>query len=244
MSRSYLFVPANNERALARAHERGADILIIALEDAVPSGEKAQARAGLAPHVSRLTESASQVVMRVNGDLCEMAADLEALKDAPPTGLMIPKVRDAGQLTWIAESLALIGRADLAMIALVESARGLLNAQSIAAVPHVSAVPLVPRISVARSTTRLWRRAFRVRRSTSSGLPVRMGNKPSSALTRLPLSRTARVLPPHLQWPGPSVQTASSAFIPGRLPWSGMRSNQLPKSWRTHMRSLPALKKP
>ena len=35
--RSLLYVPANVERYLARAHERGADGIILDLEDSVPS---------------------------------------------------------------------------------------------------------------------------------------------------------------------------------------------------------------
>ena len=43
--RSLLFVPAHVERFIARAHERGADGIILDLEDAVPAAEKPAARA-------------------------------------------------------------------------------------------------------------------------------------------------------------------------------------------------------
>ena len=42
--RSMLFVPANVPRYVERAHERGADAVILDLEDSVPEGEKAAAR--------------------------------------------------------------------------------------------------------------------------------------------------------------------------------------------------------
>jgi citrate lyase subunit beta / citryl-CoA lyase len=45
--RSLLFVLANVERFVSRAHERGADGIILDLEDSVPSPEKAAARTGL-----------------------------------------------------------------------------------------------------------------------------------------------------------------------------------------------------
>ncbi len=45
--RSMLYVPAHEERFVARAHERGADAVILDLEDAVPPGRKDAARAAL-----------------------------------------------------------------------------------------------------------------------------------------------------------------------------------------------------
>jgi hypothetical protein len=49
--RSLLYVPASSERFIARAHERGADAIILDLEDAVVPAEKAAARARLAAAV-------------------------------------------------------------------------------------------------------------------------------------------------------------------------------------------------
>ena len=37
--RSLLYVPANNPRFIAKAHERGADGIILDLEDSVPNSE-------------------------------------------------------------------------------------------------------------------------------------------------------------------------------------------------------------
>ncbi len=38
--RSLLYVPAHSERFIAKAHERGADAIILDLEDAVPEADK------------------------------------------------------------------------------------------------------------------------------------------------------------------------------------------------------------
>ncbi|NBS43003.1 MAG: hypothetical protein EBT34_04595, partial [Acetobacteraceae bacterium] len=46
--RSLLYVPASEERFVAKAHERGADVIILDLEDGVAPDAKARARAGLA----------------------------------------------------------------------------------------------------------------------------------------------------------------------------------------------------
>ncbi len=44
MNRSYLFVPADSERKLARARDAGADALILDLEDSVVSAARPAAR--------------------------------------------------------------------------------------------------------------------------------------------------------------------------------------------------------
>lgn len=144
MTRSYLFVPANSERALAKAHVRGADALILDLEDSVAPDQKDQARETLAAQVTRLHGLGCQVYVRVNADLATMVDDLRALRQAPIQGLMIPKAQSAGQLRWISDSFALLRQDQIALIALIECPTGLMAAPEIAAVPKVSALALGP----------------------------------------------------------------------------------------------------
>jgi len=47
MIRSMLYVPASSERFVSKAHERGADAVVLDLEDSVAPNEKEKARAGL-----------------------------------------------------------------------------------------------------------------------------------------------------------------------------------------------------
>ena len=54
MIRSLLYVPASAERFIAKAHERGADAIILDLEDAVARSEKAPARDKLPETVRRV----------------------------------------------------------------------------------------------------------------------------------------------------------------------------------------------
>ena len=53
MIRSLLYVPASAPRFVAKAHERGADAIILDLEDSVAVAEKDAARAALADAVPR-----------------------------------------------------------------------------------------------------------------------------------------------------------------------------------------------
>src|ERR1700719_209483 len=66
MIRSLLYVPASSERFLAKAHERGADAIILDLEDAVARLEKARARAALSEAVPAVRRNGATVVVRIN----------------------------------------------------------------------------------------------------------------------------------------------------------------------------------
>ena len=66
--RSLLYVPASSERFIAKAHERGADAIILDLEDSVAYGEKQAARAGLVQAVPTAGRSGAKVFVRVNAE--------------------------------------------------------------------------------------------------------------------------------------------------------------------------------
>lgn len=142
---SYLFIPAHQDRLLARAHERGADVVILDLEDSVPPDQKPLARAGLAQAVAGLAAHGTRIAVRVNSGLGDLAADVRAAALSGVEALMVPKVTSADRLRLIAEELALCeAQAGLShridMIALIETAEGLLNAPQIARAPRVAAL--------------------------------------------------------------------------------------------------------
>jgi citrate lyase subunit beta/citryl-CoA lyase len=92
VSRSFLFVPADSERKLARAGTAGADALILDLEDAVAPDAKPIARRMAADYLP----GTSDVWVRVNPlDSEHWEADLEAVMPAAPAGIMLPKPRHA-----------------------------------------------------------------------------------------------------------------------------------------------------
>ncbi|WP_138470185.1 CoA ester lyase [Poseidonocella sp. HB161398] len=122
--RAPLFVPATRPDRFARAAESGADAVILDLEDAVAPGDKDRARAQL-----RFDFTALPVILRINAAGTPWhAADLAAASGA--AAVMLPKAEDLAVLG----SLAAAG---LAVIALVETARGIAAAREIAAHPAV-----------------------------------------------------------------------------------------------------------
>ena len=76
MYRSMLYVPANNERFVAKAADRGADGLILDLEDSIPASEKAAARAALATAVPACRRNGADILVRVNRPIRHCIADV------------------------------------------------------------------------------------------------------------------------------------------------------------------------
>jgi citrate lyase beta subunit len=137
--RTWLFAPADQQRKLDSALGSSAEAVIADLEDSVVTERKAHAReralvfltAGAAPGAG-----GPMRVVRINDPLGqEGSRDLDALAHLPGAVLMVPKATLA--------SLERVRAAGpLSAIALVESALGVAQAESIAALAHVAALAL------------------------------------------------------------------------------------------------------
>jgi citrate lyase subunit beta/citryl-CoA lyase len=137
--RTLLFVPAHRESMVARAHQVPADVICLDLEDAVPPGEKQQARDGVRASVESLKAAGKQVHVRVNHlDSGLTREDLAAAVGPGLDGLLFPKARGAAH---IRELDVLIREQELhngvrpgtiVLIAMIESARAVLRCEEIA----------------------------------------------------------------------------------------------------------------
>lgn len=136
--RSQLYVPANNRRFVEKAHRRGADAVILDLEDSVPASERPRARAGLAAAVDAVGESGADVTVRINGPEPEAMADLDAAVIPGVKAIFVTKVRDATYLRAIAaeitrlEAVREIASGTVRMVAMIETAAAYLRAPEIA----------------------------------------------------------------------------------------------------------------
>jgi citrate lyase subunit beta/citryl-CoA lyase len=127
--RSFLFVPADSDRKLARGPESGAAALILDLEDSVALDRKPVARAMTAVWL-RERPAAPQAWVRVNAfDTDLTMADLAAVVAARPDGIVLPKCESAADLV----------RLDAALSAL-EAREGLPD-RSIPVMPLVTETP-------------------------------------------------------------------------------------------------------
>ncbi|MFN3991822.1 MAG: HpcH/HpaI aldolase/citrate lyase family protein [Tabrizicola flagellatus] len=131
--RSVLYIPAARERALEKARELAADAIIFDLEDAVSPEEKGRARELLA-HVLREADYGARArIVRVNGLGTEwVAGDLAAFGDHPGVdAVLLPKVNAPADLDAVAD------RVRVPLWAMLETAKGCLNAAAIAAHPRL-----------------------------------------------------------------------------------------------------------
>ncbi|GMU68058.1 MAG: malyl-CoA lyase [Steroidobacteraceae bacterium] len=136
--RSYLFAPANHVRRAGKAFEVGADVVILDLEDAVALTEKANARP-LAVEALRRPRGARGYV-RINGvDTPFWRDDLDAVVGPWLDGVVLPKAESADHVQAVAahiearERAAGLERGTLELMLIVETARGVVDAEAIAA---------------------------------------------------------------------------------------------------------------
>ena len=135
---TYLFVPGNRPERFAKALAAGADRIIIDLEDAVAPADKATARAAIAQWmggVASTPDVRSQVLIRINDAATPWHADdLALVRSVQAPCVMLPKCEAASQVAQVLTHLA----AGATVLALVETARGLLALHEIAAAPGVA----------------------------------------------------------------------------------------------------------
>jgi len=123
--RSLLFLPASNPRAIAKAREAGADLVILDLEDAVKAEDKASARHAA---VDAVAEAWSMpVAIRINGVGSEWhSLDLDAAARSKADLIVLPRAISAHLVHGVAEA------AGKPVLAMIETAAGVLAAAAIA----------------------------------------------------------------------------------------------------------------
>ena len=143
--RSLLFVPGQKASWVDKAVSSGAHAVILDLEDAVPEAEKHSAREVTANSVHRLgQESNVGVVVRVNAlETPHFGADLEAVVRPGLSALLLPKIYSAADVVAFD---ALVRHFEIAagmpvggvgLIPSLETAKSLVNIESIALAPRV-----------------------------------------------------------------------------------------------------------
>ncbi|OKO84575.1 hypothetical protein AC630_08645 [Bradyrhizobium sp. AS23.2] len=107
--RSWLFVPGDSERKLAKCLSCSADAIIIDLEDSVTAENKLNARATAASAIRRARESgvSSAIVIRTNALQTGLIEDdIAGTIKAAPDGYVVPKITAASDLQKVASMLS------------------------------------------------------------------------------------------------------------------------------------------
>jgi len=136
--RSLLFVPSIMERFVQRAHERGADLICLDMEDSVPPAEKVGARPKVQEALKTMPKTGYLLYVRVNGlDTGLIEEDLAAIVCEELDGISLPKahtpeiVRQVDHYLTLLENMRGLPVGKVKMIPWIESAQAVLSADAI-----------------------------------------------------------------------------------------------------------------
>lgn len=146
--RALLYMPGDDMHKIQKAIGLGVDCICMDIEDGVAANRKADARRTIVEALGRLDFGRSERLVRINaiGSGLE-TEDLQAVLPARPDGLVIPKVGSAEEIRWVSEQLSAAERqhgwreGEMALLALIETAKGVVNLREIAgASPRLQAL--------------------------------------------------------------------------------------------------------
>ncbi|MEQ1408228.1 CoA ester lyase [Neorhizobium sp. Rsf11] len=134
LRRSVLSVPAGNARALEKVHGLDCDAVIFDLEDSVAPEKKIEARDNLRRLFREGPLRNRETIIRINPLETEFGrADMDLVVEISPEVVLVPKVERVSEVQAIADILSETGAPDeLAIWAMIETPKGVLNAAAIA----------------------------------------------------------------------------------------------------------------
>src|SRR4030042_482630 len=136
--RSTFILPVNIPRFVEKAYQRGADSILLDLEDAVPPAEKENARKLIKDSISLAARGGAEVGVRINKDPSWLPLDVEASVYPGLDGITLPKTESAEEVRNLEALVEKLERqrgikpGHIEFSILIESPRGLLKAQEVA----------------------------------------------------------------------------------------------------------------
>ena len=132
--RALLYVPGDDLHKIQKAISLGVDCVCMDLEDGVAVNRKEPARFSVHQALQTLSFGETECLVRINpvGSGLELL-DLEQVHPGKPGGVVIPKVESGDQIRWVSTQLAEAERrsslspGEIILIAVVETARGIIN---------------------------------------------------------------------------------------------------------------------
>lgn len=172
-ARSLLFVPGDRPDRFAKAGASDADAIVLDLEDAVAPDAKPQAREHVGGWLRGHAAAHVTAVVRINAAGTDAHEDDVAAARRLGRPVMLPKAEDPAHITRVVRELG----GTVPLVALIETAAGVLRAPEICAVPGVvriafGSVDLAAQLGVAHTDREAMRhaRATLVLASAAAGL--------------------------------------------------------------------------
>lgn len=136
--RALLYVPGDDLHKIQKAISLGVDCVCMDLEDGVAANRKEAARFTVLQALQTLSFGETECLVRINpvGSGLELL-DLEQIVHGKPRGVVIPKLESGEQIRWVSRQLAEsesrngLSPGETIIIAVVETARGILNLSEI-----------------------------------------------------------------------------------------------------------------
>jgi citrate lyase subunit beta / citryl-CoA lyase len=136
--RSILYVPGNVPKFIDKAHERGADCILVDLEDSVTVAEKPTARALLPETMKKVVRGGADVAVRINRPMRLAIPDIEAAVRPGLAALFITKTEGVQHLRLLDEAVSELERergmpvGSVGFAAMIERPRALAELNDIA----------------------------------------------------------------------------------------------------------------
>lgn len=143
-ARSFLYVPGNRPEMLAKALTRGADAVIVDLEDGVPPSAKDAARDAAAAWISENSNVSTDLWVRLNPSLGLLESDLDAVVRRGLVGVYLPKASSAMDVERASHMIDELEYAEgllagsIRIVPLLETAASIVDIPAIAASPRIS----------------------------------------------------------------------------------------------------------
>lgn len=145
--RAILYTPASEWAKIVKSSGLQVDCICLDLEDGTSINKKEEARLNAARALNELDFGSSEKLIRINpvGSGFELT-DLEMILPSHPDGIVLPKAETDEQVNWVDQQIAQVEidqnwqLGGIRLIAVVETALGILNLRQITQNPRVDAV--------------------------------------------------------------------------------------------------------
>jgi citrate lyase beta subunit len=145
--RALLYMPGDDWKKITKALTLGVDCICMDMEDGVALNRKSEARGTIAKALQELDFDRSEKLARINavGSGLE-EKDIQAALPHHPDGIVVPKVESPEQLIWANDQIEAAELAhgwpigSIRLIAIIESAKAVLQLPQIAAHPRLDAL--------------------------------------------------------------------------------------------------------
>jgi citrate lyase beta subunit len=141
--RGLLYVPGDDLHKIQKAVTLEVDSICLDIEDGVATNRKVEARQTIAQALQSVDFGNSERLVRINpvGSGMEIE-DLNSVLSFQPDGIVIPKVQDAAQVTWVSDAISQVEKKQgwqpgkIILLALIESALGVVHLAEIASASY------------------------------------------------------------------------------------------------------------